>query len=78
MTSNRLLCCLLAATLAITHASQPITLSNVIDALSAEGLQQYSKLSLQQQEAAIVELAALAIKLQDAKSVRFSGKGKVR
>ena len=66
---------LLAATLA---SHDPITLSNVLDVLSTEGLQQYQLLSLQQQEAVIVELAALAIKVQDAKSVRFSGKGKVR
>ena len=78
MVAKQLLGLFLLGLFAATMASQPITLSNVLDVLSTEGLQQYKLLSLQQQEAAIIELAALAINLQDAKSVRFSSKGKVR
>jgi hypothetical protein len=63
---------------AVALATKPITLTNVLDALSVEGLQQYNALSLQQQEAAIAKLQAMSFDLQDAKCVRFSSKGKVR
>ena len=69
--------CSLFLLVAVAMASQPITSLNLIEALSREGAQQYSKLSIQQQNTVVAELAAMPIKTQDANSLRFSEKGKV-
>ena len=69
---------LLSAFLAVAMASQPITSSNLLDALSTEGAQQYKLLSPQQQKIVVAKLQAMPVKTtQDAKSMRFSKKGKV-
>eukprot|EP00045_Choanoeca_perplexa_P006878 m.59957 g.59957 ORF g.59957 m.59957 type:complete len:750 (-) comp13831_c0_seq1:391-2640(-) len=67
------LCCLLATALAF----KPITLTNILDALSKDGLQQYNNLSPLQQQSCVAELNALSIGLADARSVRFSTSGKI-
>ena len=78
MVSQHLFDLLLFGLLAVTLAScQPITSPSVLGGLSKEGSEQYSKLSLRQQETAVAELQALSINLLDAKSLRFSPKGKV-
>ena len=64
--------------LAVALASQPITSSNLLDALCTEAAQQYLKLSPHQQKTVVAKLQAMPIKIQDAKSLRFSQNGKVQ